>query len=156
VRNLVMSKLGDNLKVVLADSFTFYLKTHYFHWNVEGPDFYEYHKLFNEIYDEVFEAVDGIAEHIRTLDEYAPGSYKRFQELSNIETIETIPDLKQMINILLKDNEVVMRSIVSAISEAGKDPMHKGIENFLQDRLDSHQKHQWMLRASSKTGNKNG
>jgi len=151
-----MSKLGDNLKVVLADSFTFYLKTHYFHWNVEGPDFYEYHKLFNEIYDEVFEAVDGIAEHIRTLDEYAPGSYKRFQELSNIETIETIPDLKQMINILLKDNEVVMRSIVSAISEAGKDPMHKGIENFLQDRLDSHQKHQWMLRASSKTGNKNG
>ena len=151
-----MSKLGDNLKVVLADSFTFYLKTHYFHWNVEGPDFYEYHKLLNEIYDEVFEAVDGIAEHIRTLDEYAPGSYKRFQELSNIETIETIPDLKQMINILLKDNEVVMRSIVSAISEAGKDPMHKGIENFLQDRLDSHQKHQWMLRASSKTGNKNG
>ena len=145
-----MSTMGDKLKVVLADSFTFYLKAHYFHWNVEGSDFSEYHKFLGKIYKEVFGAVDVIAEHIRTLDEYAPGSYKRFQELATIDTIETVPDARAMVKALSTDNEKVIDSIAAAITEAGKDPKHKGIENFMQDRLDIHNKHGWMLRATLK------
>lgn len=145
-----MSALGDKLKVALADSFTFYLKAHYFHWNVEGSDFVQYHGLFGDIYGEVFAAIDLIAEHIRVLDEYAPGSYKRFQELATIETIETIPEARGMMKILLSDNEKVIDSIISAMEEAGKEPKHKAIENFLQERLDAHHKHAWMLRATLK------
>jgi starvation-inducible DNA-binding protein len=145
-----MSTMGDKLKVVLADSFTFYLKAHYFHWNVEGSDFSEYHKFLGKIYKEVFGAVDVIAEHIRTLDEYAPGSYKRFQELATIDTIETVPDARAMVKALSNDNDKVIDSIAAAITEAGKDPKHKGIENFMQDRLDIHNKHGWMLRATLK------
>lgn len=145
-----MSVLGNKLKVVLADSFTFYLKAHYFHWNVEGSDFFEYHKLFKKIYKEVWKAVDSIAEHIRTLDEYAPGSYKRFMDLATIEATETLPEAHAMIKDLLADNKKVIDSIIAAMTEAGKDPKHKGVENFMQDRLDNHNKHAWMLRATLK------
>jgi starvation-inducible DNA-binding protein len=145
-----MSTLGDKLKVVQANSFTFYLKTHYFHWNVEGDNFPQYHEFFENLYNEVWLAVDAIAEHIRTLDEYAVGSYKRFEELATIETIETVPDARAMIKTLLSDNDKVIDSIVAAMTEAGKDPKHKGIENFMQDRLDIHNKHGWMLRATLK------
>lgn len=145
-----MSIMGDKLKVVLADSFSFYLKAHYFHWNVEGANFPQYHKFFGKIYKEVFEAVDAIAEHIRTIDEYAPGSYKRFQELSTIDTIETVPDATAMAKTLLSDNDKVIASVVAAMVEAGNNPKYKGIENFMQDRLDIHNKHGWMLRATLK------
>ena len=144
-----MSDLVDKMKVVLADTFAFYLKAHYFHWNVEGPDFPEYHKFFGDIYEEVFDAVDVIAEKIRTLDSYAPGSFKRFEQLSTIETIETVPDAKGMIAILAEDNDSVIDTIVAAMAAVNK-PKHKGIENFLQERLDAHQKHAWMLRATRK------
>jgi starvation-inducible DNA-binding protein len=142
-----MIGLGDKLKVVLADSFSFYLIAHYCHWNVDGPDFYQHHKFLQDLYEEVYDSIDSTAEHIRTLDEYAPGSYKRFQELSSIQTIDTIPVAREMLNILFKNNEVVMKNIVAAIQEAGKDPMNKGIENYLQDRLDAHKKHRWMLKS---------
>jgi len=145
-----MSVLGEKLKVVQANSFTFYLKSHYFHWNVEGDNFPQYHEFFENLYNEVWAAVDAIAEHIRTLDEYAPGSYKRFQELATIDTIETIPDARAMIKALSSDNDKVMDSIVAAMQEAGKDPKHKGIENFMQDRLDIHNKHGWMIRSTLK------
>lgn len=145
-----MSALGDKLKVVLADSFTFYLKSHYFHWNVEGAEFPQYHEFFSNIYEEVFGAVDSIAEHIRTLDEYAPGSYKRFQELATIETTEVVPEARGMIKQLLTDNEKVTDTIIAAMEEAGKEPKHKAIENFLQERLDAHNKHAWMLRSTLK------
>lgn len=144
-----MSILGDKLKVVLADSFTFMLKSWYFHWNVEGPDFAQYHAFLGDLYLEVQGAIDPIAEHIRTLDEYAPGSYKRYQELSTIETIETIPDARSMLSTLLSDNEKIIKSISAALTGPFL-PDQRGIENFLQDRLDIHQKHSWMLRALNK------
>lgn len=142
-----MSVLGDKLKVVLAGSFTFTLKSWYFHWNITGPDFAQYHSFLDGLYSEVLGSIDSTSEHIRTLDEYAPGSYKRYQELSSIQTIDTIPDAQAMLNILLADNTILMNDIVTAILEAGKDPLHKGIENYLQDRLDAHQKHAWQLRS---------
>lgn len=145
-----MSVLGDKLKIVLANSFAFYLKAHYFHWNVEGPEFPQYHDLFAKIYEEVYASIDLTAEYIRTLDEYAPGSFKRFEELSTIETKDTIPSARAMLKELLSDNDKVIGSIIIAMELAGKSPTTKSIENFLQERLDSHQKHAWMLRATVK------
>jgi starvation-inducible DNA-binding protein len=145
-----MSVLGDKMKIVLANSFAFYLKAHYFHWNVEGAEFPQYHDLFGKIYGEVYASIDLTAEYIRTLDEYAPGSFKRFQELSSIETKDSIPSARAMLKELLSDNDKVIGSIIIAMELAGKSPTTKSIENFLQERLDAHQKHAWMLRATVK------
>jgi starvation-inducible DNA-binding protein len=142
-----MSVLGNKLKAVLADTFSLYLKTHYYHWNIEGPDFPQYHEFLNNLYEELHAAVDPIAEHIRAIDEYAPGSYKRYEELAKVKTDEVIPEAKDMMQNLSKDNELVINSIIEAMQEAGKNPRTKGIENFMQDRLDIHMKHGWMLRS---------
>ena len=77
--------LSDTLKQFLATTFAYYLKAHYFHWNVEGPDFVQLHELFSNIYEDAFGAIDPTAEYIRTEEEYAPGSFERFQELSLIQ-----------------------------------------------------------------------
>jgi len=144
-----MSKLGDMLKVNVADTFAFYLKTHNFHWNVEGPDFYEYHKFFDTLYTEVWEAVDAVAEHLRTLDEYVPGSFSRFSELTDIKDETTIPSGMGMIKQLLADNEIVIKNLkeTHAFAEKENEP---AIVNFLEERIDVHSKHGWMLRASLK------
>ena len=142
--------MGNALKVVLADSFTFMLKSWGFHWNVEGPDFAQYHAFLGDLYTEVQGAIDPIAEHIRTLDEYSPADFDRYKELSNIRTTTSIPEARSMLSTLLEDNEKLIKSISDGIKEAGIDPAHKGIENFLQDRLDIHQKHGWMLRSLTK------
>ena len=145
-----MSVLGDKLKIVLANSFAFYLKAAYFHWNVEEAEFPQYHDLFGKIYGEVYASIDLTAEYIRTLDEYAPGSFKRFEELSSIETKDTIPTARAMLKELLSDNDKMIGSIIIAMELAGKSSTTKSIENFLQERLDAHQKHAWMLRATTK------
>ena len=144
-----MSKLGDMLKVNVADTFAFYLKTHNFHWNVEGPDFYEYHKFFDTLYTEVWEAVYAVAEHLRTLDEYVPGSFSRFSELTDIKDETTIPSGMGMIKQLLADNEIVIKNLkeTHAFAEKENEP---AIVNFLEERIDVHSKHGWMLRASLK------
>jgi len=144
-----MSQLGESLRVALADTFAFYLKTHNFHWNVEGADFYEYHKLFQKIYEEVFEAVDKIGEEIRSLDEYAPGSFIRFKELTTIDDATTIPTGLEMVHILYEDNDKVIKSLHNAYDMAER-AKAIGLSNFLQDRIDKHFKHGWMLRATLK------
>ena len=87
-----MSQLGDAVRVTMADTFAMYLKTHNYHWNVEGENFYQYHEFFKNLYEELFAAVDVLAEEIRGLNEYAPGSFSRFSELSSIEDATTVPD----------------------------------------------------------------
>lgn len=144
-----MSDLGNKLKVVLADSFVFYLKAHNYHWNVEGPSFSDYHAFFGELYAEVWGAVDLVAEHIRTLDEYAPGSFKRFSELSNIEDELNIPNAMIMFKRLEEDNEKILVSLKAA-HKAAEAADKRGIVNFLEDRIDIHEKHGWMLRAHTK------
>jgi starvation-inducible DNA-binding protein len=142
-------KLSDELKVALADTFAFYLKAHYYHWNVEGVDFAQYHKFLNRLYSEVWGAVDGIAEQIRTLDVYVPGSLGRFKELTSVEDDVTIPTALNMIKKLQADNVKVIASLTKAYKsaeEAGK----LGISNYIQDRIQAHEKHGWMLRAISK------
>jgi starvation-inducible DNA-binding protein len=142
-------KLSDELKVVLADTFALYLKAHYYHWNVEGVDFAQHHNFLEELYNEVWGAVDGIAEQIRTLDVYVPGSLGRFKELTSVEDDVTIPTALNMIKKLQADNVKVIASLTKAYKsaeEAGK----LGISNYLQDRIQAHEKHGWMLRAISK------
>jgi len=144
-----MSQLGDAVKVAMADTFAMYLKTHNYHWNVEGEDFFEYHKFFNKLYDELFEAVDVLGEEIRGLNEYAPGSFSRFSELTSIEDATTVPDGVTMAANLLKDNDKVIASLTNAfkLAEAAD---KVGLSNKLQDRIDVHTKHSWMLRSTTK------
>jgi starvation-inducible DNA-binding protein len=144
-----MSELGNSLKVVLADTFGMFVNTWNFHWNVEGPNFYEYHKLFGQIYEELFEAIDTVAEQVRALDEYAPGSYSRFKELSTVDEETKIPTASNMIEKLLAANDKVIASLNAAMEQA-KIANNEGVINFLGGRLEIHAKHGWFLRSTSK------
>ena len=143
-------QLVENMKIALAETFAFYLKTHNYHWNVTGPSFYEYHLLFERIYTEVYEAVDGIAEHIRALGEYSPGGLVRFSKLATIRDADIIPSSREMIKTLLEDNKAVVVALFAAYNAAEKEKQ-VGLANFLQDRIDKHQKIEWMLSASIKS-----
>jgi len=144
-----MDELAQLMKRVLANSFAFYLKAHNYHWNVEGPDFKEYHDLFGGIYEEVYGSVDTAAEFIRTLGSYAPGSFSRFSQLSNIEDETKIPTARVMIERLLSDNEIVLASIKETYDAAEAAGEH-GLSNFLAERQAAHKKHAWMLNATLK------
>lgn len=141
--------LEDDMKVVLADTFSFYLKAHNYHWNVEGANFNDNHAFLKTLYEDAWGAVDLIAEHIRTLDVYVPGSYTRFKELSTIEEELKIPNAMIMMSRLESDNKKVIDSLNKArdvADTAGK----RGIVNFLEERIDIHETHGWMLRAITK------
>lgn len=144
-----MDTLMEAMKRYLATNFSFYLKLHFFHWNVEGMFFPQLHDFFGDLYNEVWSAQDNIAEHIRAIHGYAPGSLKRYQELSSVQDQVEIIDAKEMIGMALADNEIVMDTIRAAY-KAAEDAGEIGLSNFLQDRLDIHKKHAWMLRATFK------
>lgn len=138
--------LIDELKKVHADAFTFYLKAHFYHWNVEGPDFPQYHDFLQNLYQEVFASVDTFAELIRTLDSYAPGTLTRLKELTTIEETDDVPDAMTMISRLLQENNILRASLLTAYKTA-ESTGEVGISNFLQDRIQAHEKHAWMLRS---------
>jgi len=139
-----MDALVEKMKVVLASAFALYLKAHYFHWNVEGANFPQYHEFFGDLYEEVYGSIDGMAEEIRTLGAYAPGSFKRYSELSVIEDETNVPDALRMVKILQLDNKLVIDELKKARELAEKEGAF-GLVNFLEDRLDKHWKHNWML-----------
>jgi starvation-inducible DNA-binding protein len=141
--------LADQLKIVQADAFTFYLKAHFYHWNIEGPNFPQYHEFLNDLYNDVWESVDTFAELIRTLNVYAPGTLSRFKALTTIEESESIPDAMTMMKNLLEENNMLRASLLKAYSMADKDG-EVGIANFLQDRIQQHEKHGWMLQSITK------
>ena len=138
--------LIDELKKVHADAFTFYLKAHFYHWNVEGPNFPQYHDFLQNLYQEVFVSVDTLAELIRTLDSYAPGTLTRLKELTSIEEPDDVPDAKTMMTRLLQENNILRASLLTAYTTADTTG-EVGISNFLQDRIQAHEKHSWMLRS---------
>lgn len=142
--------LIELLNKVLADTFALYLKTHSFHWNVEGPDFSEYHELFGGIYEELQGAIDPIAEHVRALDGYAAGTMKRFLELTNVKETVVVPPARDMFHDWMRANDEVMKSIKECYLNAERQG-EIGLSNFLQDRYDTHKKHAWMVRATLKT-----
>lgn len=144
-----MEELIEDLKVVFASTYAFYTKAQYYHWNVEGPDFPQYHEFFGNIYEEVGGAIDKFAEHIRALDAYAPGSFKRLEELSSIKGDDTIPTGLAMAARLLEDNDKLTPMLISVMKKAeGVD--RYGTANFIQDRIEAHRMHSWMLRATTK------
>ena len=138
--------LIDELKKVHADAFTFYLKAHFYHWNVEGPNFPQYHDFLQNLYQEVFASVDTFAELIRTLDSYAPGTLTRLTELTTVEETDDIPDALTMMSRLLMENNILRASLLTAYRTA-ESTGEVGISNFLQDRIQAHEKHAWMLRS---------
>lgn len=141
--------LVDSGKVALADTFAFYLKAHNYHWNIEGPNFNDYHAFLNGLYNDAWTATDLIAEHLRTLDTYVPGSFERFKELATIEDETKVPNAKTMLTRLESDNKKVIASLTNAYNDAEAEKK-LGFANFLQDRIDIHEKNGWMLRAMTK------
>ena len=144
-----MDELIKAMKIAFSTEFSFYLKAHYFHWNVEGSDFLEYHDLFGKIYEEVYGSIDPFAENIRKLGSYTPGSYTRFSMLSQIDDETSVLPKDQMVAELLTDNDKILKVIKLVYDLAEREGQH-GLSNFLAERLDAHQKHGWMLRACLK------
>jgi len=141
-----MQELIEQLKVILGTNFALYLKSHNYHWNIEGNNFPQYHDFLNNFYNEVFLQNDSIAEHIRYLDAYAPGSFTRFLELSVVDEATTVPDALTMMINLKNDNEryIVQLRAGIVVAEGAGEP---AVSNFLQDLLGAHQKKAWMLRS---------
>ena len=138
--------LSDNLKVLLASTNSLSIKAQNFHWNVEGSNFPQYHEFFGNFYEEVYGSVDKVAEYIRTLDSYAPGSLTRYAELTIIEDQTKIPRPNLMFAELLSDNGKMIDLLNGCFSSA-EDENKQGIANFIAERLDAHEKHGWMLRS---------
>jgi starvation-inducible DNA-binding protein len=144
-----MDELVQAMKKSLADTFAFYLKAQGFHWNVEGPNFPQYHALFDTIYNEVYGSIDRFAEEIRAMDAYAPASFARFSELTSLQDEIQILNAQGMLAKLLADNDVVLASLEQAYELAEVAHNH-GLSNFLAERQDAHKKHAWQLRATLK------
>jgi len=144
-----MEQLHQLAKIAFASEFSFYLKAHQFHWNVEGMFFEPLHNLFGKIYEEVYESIDVFAEQIRSLDTYMPGSYTRLNMLTQVEDETEILDGKQMVAELLKDNEK-MKVILKKLFEVSESAGEHGFSDFIASRLDAHAKHGWMLKATLK------
>lgn len=138
--------LSDDLKVLQASSFSYFVKAAGFHWNVEGKNFPEYHEFLGELYADVYSTIDTIAEYIRALDSYAPGSLSRFAELSVIGDQLKIPRAELMFAELLADTEVLLGVIMSCFTTATAENQ-QGIANFLSERQVVMQKHAWMIRS---------
>jgi starvation-inducible DNA-binding protein len=141
-----MDELIEEMKVSLASTFAFYLKAHGFHWNVEGSNFPQYHEFLGGLWEETFGAVDPIAEHLRTLESYAPASFARYVDLSIIKDELNIPPAMSMMSKLLSDNSKIIEQLTKTQALAEKNKK-MGLANFLQDRIDAHEKHGWMLRS---------
>lgn len=143
-----MEQLQLALKKVLADTFGMYFKAHAYHWNVVGPDFSQYHDFFGKLYEELFGAVDTIAEHIRAIDGMAPNNLTMLKDLSSLQDADPSATM-DMFNDLLMTNNLVLVTLMRAYQLAD-DADELGLANFIQDRIDIHQKHGWMLKATLK------
>ncbi|MFC7333366.1 Dps family protein [Rhodocista pekingensis] len=139
--------LAQGLARVLADTYTLLGKTHGFHWNVTGRQFHSLHEMFQEQYEDLTEAVDELAERIRALGHFAPGSLSQFLKLSEIEDEHGVPAPQEMLSQLVRDNETVTRAcreVVDIAQEAGDTVT----EDLMNQRMAYHEKAAWMLRAS--------
>ena len=141
-----MEELIEQLKVILGTNFALYLKSHNYHWNIEGNNFPQYHEFLNDFYNSVWLQTDDIAEKIRQLDAYVPGSMIRFLELSVVDEATTVPDALTMMINLKNDNDryIIQLRAGIVVAEGADEP---AIGNFLQDLLAAHQKKAWMLRS---------
>jgi starvation-inducible DNA-binding protein len=139
-------QIAKGLARVLADTYTLYLKTHAFHWNVEGPMFNTLHQMFMQQYVELWNALDLIAERIRSLGFPAPGTYREFASLTSIEETEGVPEALEMVRLLVSGHEAVARTVRSVFPLADK-AHDESTADLLTQRLQVHEKTAWMLRS---------
>jgi len=138
--------IATQLSKLLADTYSLYLKTHSFHWNVTGPHFNSLHSMFEIQYNELWLAADEVAERIRVLDVFAPGSYSQFGKLTRIQEESGVPDWKEMVNQLVTGHEIAAataREVIKAADDAGDE----GSMDMATGRLKAHEKTAWMLRS---------
>ncbi len=140
------AKIADGLAHLLADTYSLYLKTHAFHWNVEGPMFNTLHLMFMGQYTELWNALDLIAERIRSLGYPAPGTYKEFAKLASIEETEGVPEALEMVRLLMKGHEAVAKTAREVWKPAEK-ANDQSTADLLTQRLQIHEKTAWMLRS---------
>lgn len=138
--------IAGELAKVLADTYTLYLKTHNYHWNVTGPMFNTLHLMFEEQYNELWVAVDLLAERMRSLGEFAPGSYSAFAELTSIDEATSVPSAEDMIRDLVRGHEAVARTARTAFTTADG-ANDQPTADLLTQRLEVHEKTAWMLRS---------
>lgn len=138
--------VADGLSHLLADSYMLYIKTHNFHWNVEGPMFNTLHQMFMVQYTEIWNALDLIAERIRALDAYAPGSYAQFSKMTKIKESSKVPKAMKMVEELLDGHEAVAQTARS-IFAAAESAQDEATCDLLTQRLQVHEKTAWMLRS---------
>lgn len=138
--------IAHGLSVLLADTYTLYLKTHNYHWNVTGPMFQTLHTLFETQYTELSVAVDSIAERIRALGEFAPGSYKEYAKLTNLKEADGIPSAEEMIKDLVKGQEAIAKTARSIVPVADGASDEVTLD-LLTQRMTVHEKNAWMLRS---------
>lgn len=134
------------MKVVLATVFSFYLKAHNYHWNITGPNFPSYHEFLEGVYTTVWESVDGYAEHVRALGDFAPGSLSHYSTLSTITDATTVISDKEMVSQLNSDNMIILDQLTKAHIAAELEHQF-GVINFLEGQIDYHQKLGWKLRS---------
>ena len=138
--------LAELLKTLLASSYAYTVKAQYFHWNVEGPDFYQLHKFLQKIYEASYETIDVIAEEIRTLNEYTPGSFERFQELSQIIGQIKVPRGQLMLEELLADSNVLI-GLITQTFDAANAENKQDIANYMAELLANYNKFKWQLQS---------
>jgi starvation-inducible DNA-binding protein len=138
--------IAGGLSRLLADTYLLYLKTHNFHWNVEGPMFQTLHTMFMDQYTESWNAIDPIAERIRALGHYAPGTYRQYVKLATVKETDGVPKAEQMVRDLISGQETVARTARSVLPLADKANDQPTLD-LLTQRLDIHEKNAWMLRS---------
>jgi starvation-inducible DNA-binding protein len=138
--------LIDELKQVQATAFALAMKAQYYHWNVEGADFVQYHDFLGELYAEISGSVDALAELVRTLNSYAPGAHRMLMDLSLVKDDDTVPAALEMLT-RLRDNNEDMLNALRVCYQTAETAGQLGISNYLQDRIQAHEKHAWMLRS---------
>ena len=143
-----MDKLIQAMKIAFASEFNFYLKTHAYHWNVQGADFSQYHELFGNIYEEVYGSIDVFAENIRKLDALVEVDSINQRSLIQLPQ-DNLLDIPAMVQVLLGDNDKMVK-LFAMVYKMAEDGGEYGLANFLAERQDAHRKHGWMLRSSLK------
>lgn len=134
------------MKVVLATSFSLYLKAHNYHWNVTGPNFAQYHTFFGDLYTEIWESLDTTAEEIRKLGSFVPGSLTRYIEISRVDDEMNIPEAPVMFQRLASDNDKLLGLLYMARATADSVDA-AGTLDYLESRIGIHEKHAWMLKS---------
>lgn len=137
------------MRQVLANTFGMYFQAHSGHWNIEGPNFYEYHDFLDELYEELHDAVDPIAEYLRVLEAYAPGDLTEMMSMTSITSMGIKSNPRDIITGLIESNNICLVTLMAAF-KASEAAGEVGLSDFLTQRIDKHQKHGWMMRSMLK------